>query len=739
VTVGQLYYGWADEGAEGLNKEQIIAASGALADRRQPLTRVILEACYSPPEPCFGWMEAQGIRIAFRRFPTGLDGRGRPGNFFVHVLAARPENLPPATLGRLWAAPIWRRRAPDGPPEPLDAIEDLEALELVEPPVPDEALVRATLAGHLANVARGMRSALEADDAEAVAVAATLAAVLPARFGLLAFSTREAPERAHLYDLVAGPAPAGHFNPIGRKLDAGQGWPDAADLLLAARKDALVAGAVAALAERSRTLQDFAGVLHGWAQLTRERVPGETTYTTSELQALKIALVDDRLVALLLDGDGLVRLAPAFAGGVPEATAVIRRGATAERRAQLAEALARALSDPDLALRRLGGLATQERPLAVATARVAAERWRRDGVLEQLSPQDVVRLLRLLQDAGETDETVTRLLENPRHTAAIFEDVALAPEWRGWAVARNPAMIGAGPLVRALAEQADFARVLLASAEPHVIEAVGAAIGSSPWDVAERAVRAAAVRVPPRVSDEWQWTLAQRVPDLEDRYHRMRTVLERIARPSVEAVEMLLDAYVKAVMEARWSNRELPRLPSVALRTTWTARFGAWREIADSFDSYGRSQPRRAAHAAAAFEREERIAAVETIVDQVAQRARAESEWEEMAEELRHACGVPYAELAPAMARAVSRYSPHSRATSTVTLIHWIAKSVERERLDSGTLEQPPLPSLGQLVSVRDGQDALKDLRREVNDKRLRAWLKDLLNDSGKAVKARRR
>src|SRR3712207_7880340 len=45
----------------------------------------------------------------------------------------------------------------------LDAIEDVDALELAEPAAPDQDAIRAVLAGHLANVARGMHSALEAD------------------------------------------------------------------------------------------------------------------------------------------------------------------------------------------------------------------------------------------------------------------------------------------------------------------------------------------------------------------------------------------------------------------------------------------------------------------------------------------------------------------------------------------------------------------------------------------------
>jgi hypothetical protein len=735
VTVGQLWYGWADEGAEGVNKEQIIAASGALADRRQPLTRVILEACYSPPEPCFGWMEAQGIRIAFRRFPTGVDGRGRPGNFFVHVLAARPENLPAATLGRLWAAPIWRRRAPVGPPPPLDAIEDLDALALAEPPAPDEALIRAALAGHLANVARGMRSALEADDAEAVAVAATLAALLPDRFGLLAFSTREAPERAHRYDLIAGPAPAGHFNAISRDLDSGQGWAEAADLMLAARTDPTAAASVAALAECSRTLQDFAAAVHGWAQLQRERPPGGAHYTATELQALKLALVDDRLIAGLLQSDGLLRLAPAFAAGIPEAAAVIRRAAIPEHSGRLAEALADALPEPDVALRRIDGLAPA---LAVVTARIVADRWRMEGRLEALAPADAVRLLRKLQDGGQS-VTVNQLLSDPRHTAAIFADTTLAAEWRGLAVARHPATIDAEALVRALAEQPDFARVVLANAEPHVVNAIEAALATAPWHHADAAVRAAVGRVPMPVSGAWQWTLARRVADPADRYQRMRSLLEYVQRPMAEDVETLLDAYVSAVLAVRWTEEDLPRLPSVALRTTWTARLGAWREITDSFDAYGRSQPRRAAQAAAGFERDERIAAVETIVDQVASRVRVEPEWAEAAHELHQACGLAYGELTFAMGRAVFRAGTRHRPSAVVALIHWIARGVEQGWLDGAYLEQGPLPHLGRLVSSPEGHDALKRLRGEVKDKRGRAWLKGLANDAGKVSKGRRR
>ena len=96
MIVGQLWYGWAARGAEGTNQEQIIAGSGNLADRSSALAQFVLQWCYDSHRLAFGWVEREGVVVAFRRTPTGLDASGWSGAFFVHALVWRGGLLAPS-------------------------------------------------------------------------------------------------------------------------------------------------------------------------------------------------------------------------------------------------------------------------------------------------------------------------------------------------------------------------------------------------------------------------------------------------------------------------------------------------------------------------------------------------------------------------------------------------------------------------------------------------------------------
>ena len=111
----QLWYTWAETGLEGRSQLQVRAASEGLSDQRSLLARAARRLCqYEPPvgrldaDPVsFGWADFEETRFAFRRCDAGRDGFGRPGKFFVHILAGSVHELEAAWLAQRYGSTFW--------------------------------------------------------------------------------------------------------------------------------------------------------------------------------------------------------------------------------------------------------------------------------------------------------------------------------------------------------------------------------------------------------------------------------------------------------------------------------------------------------------------------------------------------------------------------------------------------------------------------------------------------------
>jgi hypothetical protein len=294
MILGQLWYGWAPRGAEGINQEQIVAGSGNLGSRASHLTQLVLPWCYYPKAESRGWVESEGIGVAFSRTPTGRDARGRLGAFFVHALVWEPGTMPATLLPGLWDAAFWVTHPPDEPPERLEPIRTEEELGLGEAPVVEWDVMTLTLAGLLENLAGSRLSALDLPPALAYGVASRLAATLPAKFGLISFSTHEESDRADAYDLVAGSPPGPQHTPIGPGTQPAADWMEAARLLLAAFGGGVQASDVMDLiAEHASSLSEFADRMRRWVEIKLALTsPGRT--------------VDSQSVALLTESPQLM-------------------------------------------------------------------------------------------------------------------------------------------------------------------------------------------------------------------------------------------------------------------------------------------------------------------------------------------------------------------------------------------------------------------------------------------------
>ena len=232
------------------------------------MTQLALRWCGPTSRAACGWIERDGIGVAFRRTPTGQDASGREGAFFVHVLIWKAGEFPANLLAGLWDADVWVLRPPDHPPEKLAPIQTVDELGLAVAVRLEWEDVVCALGAHLENVAAGRRSAIALAEDAAFAYASAIARLLPSRFGLPSFSTFEEPSQELEYDMIATHEPHRHFERIAPGARPAQVWASAAETLIEAHDGvASAADVVSALAERAADLADFVTRLGDWTAL----------------------------------------------------------------------------------------------------------------------------------------------------------------------------------------------------------------------------------------------------------------------------------------------------------------------------------------------------------------------------------------------------------------------------------------------------------------------------------------
>ena len=697
MIIGQLWYGWARRGAEGTDQEQIIAGSGNLGDRGSRLTQFVLRWCYNSERPACGWVERDGVLVAFRRTPTGKDVLGRSGAFFVHALVLRAGLMPSDRLAGLWDAQVWLTAPPDDPPSRLEPLEGIDALGLGTPsPAGDDELTRL-LAGHLANTASGRGSAIQQDAGTAMAFAAAMAAALPMAYGLPAFSSYEQAGNASDYDILAAPAPEEHFAAIGpRMAPDGPSLRAAGVLVAASRGDLLAQDVVAAITEGNTSARGFAEELRRWALLD-ERPPQASAGQIGA--ALELAASDPRLVRALVQRGATAALARGILGGDGA-----RRLMAAAERAGCVDAVVEGLGAELLARPRMDAWAALQRirkslpDVAPGLASTLAGSWLESGQLAALPADDAVALARLLArspSSARTNAAAHELLTSPACARALADDELLPGTWRGRAAATNPDAISTERLVDSVIREPDFAASLLHSASVNVHQALASAMASAATSVALRCVESATPHLPRSMRGDLLWPVIARLPTAE-RYRTLNLHAPEIADDGGRWAEGAVDAYVEMVIAQRDTDAALPALHPAAFRHAGTDRGRAWKDLAGLLARWRLTRNARAAEISAAAwvvrampDDRDADAGLEALLDAAAEDAaqRHHALWLDSMSRIMTFSVEHDQAFACRLSRTATRVGLGGRSSVALWTILWIADRLDDQRLDSGVLD----------------------------------------------------
>lgn len=656
---------------------------------------------FSEREAC-GWVETDGLGLAFRRTPTGVDASGRSGAFFVHALIWQPGTLSPNVLARLWDAGVWRREPPETLDGPLKAIERLEELELPFAAEPDFELVVRALAQVLDAVSHSVQHVLGLPASLAVPVAAAVAGAIPPKFGLLSFSSFEEPARAGPYELVGELLAEPMSDASVPNEPVAERWTRAARLLLAGRGDT-AAGVVEALTERATDRRQFARALGAWADI-------EGTYLAADVldeASMKFVSLDQRFVARLAAEGGARGLARAVARvpvGDPFFSAAREArvlndvlGAVGLEFGRLAPAEALGV------VRRIDGLQAD----TGAMAATLAASWL-GGPLKDLSSADALYLATLLVKAPQSAATIAAVAEitdNPPATDSLVGS-SLPVDWRAGAAARHPDAVSPETLVFALQGDARFARLYVTESAASGLAALRRAIADAPHGQAVRAAEYAAPHLHTEQRLDLLWLVA---PRLEAR--KRLQLLERWVSRDITDSDAWLRAVVDALVEAVLASRATPgALPSLSrglfdIDVTWaSARHEAWLRLARQLDrgsSLAPASVERAARMIAAMTDEtDRDAAAEILVDVCADQVTMGWDgWFQAVGSAQARLGEPSEAFAQRLGRAATRRGQGSRSQIALWTIRWVAVALDSKRISSSVSSKPPLAGLHEVLS----------------------------------------
>jgi hypothetical protein len=663
------------------------------------------------------------------RFGARQDAAGREGAFFVHALIWQAGGFPARLLAGLWEADIWVVEPPDDPSDKLAPIQDVEQLGLSAGVPLDQFAVRAALAAHLENLAAARRSSVALAADAALAHAAAIAYLLPAHFGLPAFSTFEEPSRELEYEIVASFEPPRHFTPIAPDAEASPVWTSAAQLLLDARDgDESAAGVVATFTERAADLVQFASELGQWTALETAVAP----HPRSGAPGVALAASDPRLLKRAFARFGVTGISRGVADGHSVA-AVLRQAAALGQQRAVFEALEselarRAPGEAVPVLARIGTAATDAGAVGRLAARVG-EAWQSRKALEELDPESTITLLRLLVPAPSTS-VVKALLDMDDATVLIAADEALPTGWRGRAAGANPCLMDADALVALLSASGDAAVAFADRVKDSglatlaaVLEETAAEIGIMVVDLVGKGLahdRRSELALP--VAE--RLTRPPRLPAIIRHAPAGRSVDERWGHA-------ILDAYAKHVVATRGSSVELPQLTGAQLPESDDGRFVAWASLLRRLEVLQRSWSRDtelawAGRTAGAFATwADRDAALELIVDRAADAFGGDGQaWESSMISLALESNEPPLDFADRLARAAlrgKRWLPRESAYWTIT---WVADALDDGSLSSRELRYTPLDHVWARLGRGDVERLTERLRAHRRGSSGRRWLR---------------
>ncbi len=747
MILGQLWYGWAPRGIEGVNQEQLVAASGKLGSRANSITQKVLPWCYALKSESRGWIEQNGVGVAFRRSPTGTDAHGREGAFFVHALIWESGAMPAELLAGLWDAAVWVDSPPDEPPDRLELIRSPEALGLGAAHTVAPEAMATTLAGLLGNVARQRKSRIELPPADAYSVASRLVTMLPMRFGLLSFSTHEERDRATAYDVVAGPATGPQHLPVGPDQDPAVDWMGAAQLLLAASDgDEDAASLVDLVGAEAATLPDFLERIRRWAQLEKGSLePGREF----DPQAVALLAKSPALVGRLLQGERASGIARMFiAGGqidglldamrradqAPPFIAALRRELLTEPPPGIVQSL----------LRLERWFPSEARALAVALA----DSWP-DGSLRQLSPDQAAALAGLLVTAESASQVglariVDELTSIPEFAGSLVAAIGVPAEWRASAAASHPEQVSARGLAAAVAQDRLFAHAFVTRVGQSGIRSLAVAIERVDVPLALAcAERAGACLASGDDHLKLVWPVIMKTSSREqlgllDRYSRLRIDF------SENWMNAAIAALVEEVLRVREGYEAIPGIGRAAFGvrlSSSTTRIDTWRRLSQNMRSSGVPRIGQAMRDVSTLvDPRDADAALEIVVDAVCERFdRRGEEWLAAVTIVASGAHEANEEFARRLARAAVRQGRGDRASVARWTVKWVADGMDEKTIPRDVIRDPIVIDLANHLRHGDIEVVRRYAAERHRRSSSRKWLKDVERRARKNFPGRRR
>ncbi len=552
--IEQLWFGWSEVGLEGSNLQQIIAASPGLSDPRSPTTQKALKFCYSPARPTTGWCQADGVRVIFRRTPLGLDGRGRPGKYFVHVLAG--DDLRPAQIDSIINSQLLLSQAPETAGTMLEQVPspDTASLATLSPP---EAGIEAV--GHyLANLAAGRLTALRATSERAVQLASFVARLLPDSLGLVGFSESETASDSAQYDITLAPAPTPLFAEIDPASSAPDGWREAAQLLLDADAgDQYARDCIGVLAGSAATRRDFSIALSHWCAIERGTLDAVT------MDALSWLDQEPALRRRALRSAALSTIVELALQGRQPAALVLEHDLDSNGSLVLDAVCLAAQDRLAIAVDRLASAG------ATALSRAIISRMSPFEIdLAPLQPNRQRALLDLFRSDGQRSPAVERLLDNLSLAVSIVGDPRVPVGWQIFAIRKHAARLQASAIGQFLARWPDLTDQLCASpVSASVLDQIGTAMDGLDVPLALRIRDNAAECIPDEVDREWWMACYQRL--------NPRQRLDLLGRAGRQSRYVSPSATAKACAAAiAWCCERSESLPPVDLLLQVLSRRG---------------------------------------------------------------------------------------------------------------------------------------------------------------------
>ncbi len=450
----QLWFTWTDRGLGSGRGVQIRAASERLADRRDRASTAARRYCYRPEgDRSFGWIDRDAYRIVFNRVDAGLDGMGREGNYFVHLVLGDPGELPAGSLWRLYDSSFWVTA------DRTESATDLPSVDAADLGLGDEIGTRPQhLVEFLAHVLHCIdqregvlvpRPSLEV--AELVAAAA---AVFSSQYDVLSLSTGEGPKSAREFDVVCGADELRGFRAF--DVDSAGDLPtiEAAETILD-------------LSTRSQSLVNVAAES---TKNRREYVRHLLTATSFRAgrpanPRVAVSLVTNSPQALeaLLEGPGADTFADQVAH-LDRASLAVLPLLSQEDQQRIAGSVLGHFDSPSAASRLLR-LTVEDSPAFSRTlGRSVIEKSSKAGILASLPVGDRVEVVRLMAASGaQLSRPIERLFATGADVCVgVAVDQTLRLSWRAAAALASPESLRAGAYDQVLLTDVEFAREYLA-------------------------------------------------------------------------------------------------------------------------------------------------------------------------------------------------------------------------------------------------------------------------------------